>query len=60
MAGTSPPQEMASRIHALWARFAVDGHLSWPQYSSPTNPVFELASGAVEPGVELPAARFVP
>lgn len=60
MAGTNPPQEMADRIHALWARYVVDGHLPWPQYSSPTSPVFELASGTVEPGVELPAARFVP
>jgi para-nitrobenzyl esterase len=60
MAGTDPPQEMAERIHGLWTRFATDGQLPWPAYSSATRQVCELASGSCASEAEMPAARFVP
>ncbi len=60
LAGSSPPQELADRIHGLWAGFVHSGELPWPAYAGDTRPVYELASGTVEPGGDLPAERHVP
>jgi carboxylesterase type B len=32
LAGTAPPQQLASTMHAAWSRFARVGDAGWPQY----------------------------
>lgn len=45
LAGENPPQELADRVHGLWAEFARSGTLPWAEYDGETRMVHELASG---------------
>jgi para-nitrobenzyl esterase len=60
LAGLSPPQGLADRVHRLWVRFAQDGSLPWPEYSSASRMVFSLVQGAAHPEPVMPAAAFLP
>jgi para-nitrobenzyl esterase len=59
-AGPNPPQELADRVHGVWARFATDGTLPWPEFDGSTRQVYalEIATAASEP--EPIAARYLP
>lgn len=57
--GENPPQDLADRVHALWAGFARDGSLPWPMWNG-DRLVFQLASGATVVEPRMPAADFLP
>jgi para-nitrobenzyl esterase len=59
LAGTSPPQALADRVHGLWVRFARDGVLPWPAFDAQSRIVFSLENGAATSEPDLPAARWV-
>ncbi len=60
LCGTAPPQELATRIHAIWVRFAHDGTLPWAPFDRNTRIVHSLEAdqAAFEP--VMPAAAFLP
>ncbi|HET9639310.1 MAG TPA: carboxylesterase family protein [Allosphingosinicella sp.] len=60
IAGTAPPQALADRIHRLWAGFAMDGRLPWPEYDRETRQVYRLEKGEAAHEPAMPAARFLP
>jgi para-nitrobenzyl esterase len=46
--GTEPPQELATRMHAVWVRFAESGDPGWPAYDAErATMVFDTASAVV-------------
>ncbi|KQS05357.1 carboxylesterase [Sphingomonas sp. Leaf357] len=59
LTGTAPPQELASRIHALWVRFATDGYLPWPAFEADTRQVYQLARGETVTEPPMPAAPYL-
>lgn len=59
LAGTAPPQALADRVHGIWAGFARDGGLPWPQFGS-FRQVFQLARGEALHEPVMPAASFLP
>ena len=60
LAGTSPPQVLADRIHKIWVDFARDGSLPWPEYDRETRLVYQLEKGVAEHEPPMPAANFLP
>lgn len=58
-AGEAPPQELATRVHALWAGFARDGELPWAEYEADNRMVHELDSGRTVEEPVMPAQRFI-
>jgi para-nitrobenzyl esterase len=58
--GETPPQELATRTHALWTGFARDGSLPWAAFDRHGRIVYRVA--ADEAGFEpvMPAAAFLP
>ena len=60
LAGPSPPQALADRMHRLWVDFAKGAAPPWPPYDPDTRQVFALEAGvsAFEPAA--PAAPFLP
>ena len=60
LAGTSPPQALAERVHRIWADFARDGSLPWPEYDRQTRLVYKLEKGVAEHEPPMPAAAFLP
>lgn len=60
LAGKNPPQELADRVHALWVRFATDGHLPWPEFDAESRQVFRLVEGVAPHEPPMPAAPFLP
>ena len=59
LAGESPPQELADRVHGLWVGFARTGELPWDQYEARTRMVRSLASGETAHEPVMPAARHL-
>ncbi|NIJ36064.1 para-nitrobenzyl esterase [Sphingopyxis panaciterrae] len=59
LAGEAPPQLLADRVHGIWAGFARDGALPWPQFGS-FRQVFQLARGQAVHEKVMPAAAFLP
>jgi para-nitrobenzyl esterase len=60
LAGLDPPHELAKRTHAIWARFATDGSLPWPEYESQTRMVYQLEKGEAVHEPVMAAARYLP
>jgi para-nitrobenzyl esterase len=58
IAGPSPPQELADRVHAIWVGFASDGSLPWPAYDAKSRIVYSLAGGTVAPDAPMAAEAF--
>jgi para-nitrobenzyl esterase len=59
IAGESPPQALADRVHGLWAGFATSGALPWPQYDAQTRQVYLLEHGETVTEPPIAAERFV-
>jgi para-nitrobenzyl esterase len=60
LAGLSPPQELADRVHALWVSFATHGELPWPRYAAAAPAVYQLERGEWINEPDAPAASIVP
>lgn len=60
LCGTHPPQDLATRIHAIWVQFARDGALPWPAFDRDARNVHRLASGETVTEPVMPAAAFLP
>ena len=57
LAGPNPPQDLADRMHRLWADFAKGRGLPWPQYDAATRQVHRLEKGETITDPEMAAAR---
>jgi para-nitrobenzyl esterase len=60
IAGLNPPQALAERVHGLWAAFARDGQLPWPEFDDDRHAVYQLARGEWISDPKIPAADIVP
>jgi para-nitrobenzyl esterase len=60
LAGTNPPQALAERVHAIWAGFAKDGSLPWPEFDRESRLVYQLEKASVIHEREMPAAGHLP
>lgn len=60
IAGTAPPQELATDIHNRWVRFAEDGTVGWPEFDPDSREVFQLHAGRTIHEPVMPAAAFLP
>lgn len=60
LAGENPPQDLAERMHRIWADFARTGTLRWPPYESSTRIVYDPASDKAAPEAPMPAEHFLP
>lgn len=58
-AGRNPPQELATRVHRLWAGFATNGHLPWAEFDATRQHVYCLHAGQVVQAPSLPIAAFM-
>lgn len=59
IAGVAPPQELATRIHDLWVRFATDGGLPWPEFDAETRQVHLLERGETVREPPMPVVPFL-
>jgi para-nitrobenzyl esterase len=59
LAGMEPPQALADRMHDLWAGFAREGAMPWPEYGSYPM-VYQMTRGEALHEPAMPAAAFVP
>jgi len=59
LAGSNPPQDLATRIHRLWVDFATDGSLPWKPFDTETRQVFQLAAGKPVHEAVMPIAAFI-
>lgn len=59
LAGMAPPQPLADRMHDLWAGFAREGAMPWPEYGSYPM-VYQMMRGEALHEPAMPAAAFVP
>jgi para-nitrobenzyl esterase len=59
LAGMNPPQALADRVHDLWAGFARDGVMPWPEYGGYPM-VYQVTRGEALHESVMPAAAFVP
>lgn len=60
LCGTAPPQDLATRVHAIWVQFARDGSLPWAPFDRETRQVYHLAAGTTLTEPVMPAAAFLP
>jgi len=60
LCGPNPPQELSTRIHALWVQYARDGTLPWPEFDRDTRRVHLLAADETIREPVMPAAAFLP
>jgi len=60
LTGPDAPQDLATRIHAIWVRYATDGTLPWPEFTRETRNVFQLAADRPLHEPPMPAAPFMP
>ncbi|MEO7656520.1 MAG: carboxylesterase family protein [Sphingomicrobium sp.] len=60
IAGESPPEELAKRVHGLWVQFAKDGSLPWPEFEIKSRIVYHLANGETVNEPVMGAAVFLP
>jgi para-nitrobenzyl esterase len=59
LAGFDPPQDLAERVHDLWAGFAREGAMPWPEYGNYPM-VYQMTRGEALHEAAMPAAAFVP
>ncbi|MBS0475153.1 MAG: carboxylesterase family protein [Proteobacteria bacterium] len=57
--GPIEPVELAERVHPIWAGFARDGLLPWPQWGADRQ-VYQLDRGKAIREAVMPAAQFLP
>ena len=60
LAGTSPPQALADRVHRIWVDYARDGSLPWPEFTGDSRLVYQLERGVAVHEPPMPAAPFLP
>jgi len=60
LAGLSPPQDLADRVHRIWVEFARDGSLPWPEFKRESRLVYQLERDVTVHEPPLPAAPFLP
>lgn len=60
ISGTKPPQDLATRMHAIWVRYATDGTLPWPEFNRNTRLVYSITRGEAAFETVMPAAPFLP
>lgn len=60
LAGEAPPQDLATRMHALWLRFATDGTLPWPEFTRENRLVFSMMQREASYEAPMPAKDFLP
>lgn len=60
LCGEAPPQELADRVHRIWADFARDGTLPWDAFDRETRQVYRLAEGRAAHEPPMPCAPFLP
>ena len=60
LAGSDPPQGLADRVHAIWAQFAQDGSLPWPEFTEDSRLVYQLERGEAVAEPPMPAKAFLP
>jgi para-nitrobenzyl esterase len=60
LCGTAPPQDLATRVHAIWVQFARDGSLPWAPFDRERRTVYRLAAGESVSEPVMPAAAFLP
>lgn len=58
LAGANPPQELATRMNAIWAEFAKTGTLPWPAYDV-QRIVYDPATDKAAPEAPFPAERIL-
>jgi para-nitrobenzyl esterase len=58
LVGEAAPQDLADHVHALWARFARDGSLPWPEFKADSRQVYRLEERASFSEGEFPAAQL--
>lgn len=58
LAGANPPQEIATRMNAIWAQFAKTGDLPWPAYDD-QRIVYDPAIDRAAPEAPFPAERIL-
>ncbi len=59
IAGENPPQELAESVHNIWADFARDGSLPWPEWDEDRF-VYQLEAQRTVSEAPMPAAQFLP
>lgn len=59
LAGMDPPQALADRVHDLWAGFAREGAVPWPEFGA-YRMVYQMTRGEALHEPVMPAAAFVP
>jgi para-nitrobenzyl esterase len=60
LAGSDPPQALADRVHTIWAQFARDGSLAWPEFTNDSRLVYQLERDEPITEPPMPAATFLP
>ncbi|HEX7784532.1 MAG TPA: carboxylesterase family protein [Sphingobium sp.] len=60
LAGASPPQPLADRMHRIWVDYATNGALPWPAFDRTTRQVYQLEQGVAIHEPPMPAAPFMP
>lgn len=60
LAGENPPQDLATRMHDVWIKFARSGKLPWPEFDRETRQVHRFGSNDTIFEPAMPAARFLP
>jgi para-nitrobenzyl esterase len=58
LAGESPPQALADRVHRIWVDYARDGTAPWPEFDEATRQVHRLDTGETAHEPPMIAARF--
>ncbi|UKK85745.1 carboxylesterase family protein [Sphingopyxis sp. BSN-002] len=59
LAGEAPPEELAERVHDIWAGFGRSGTLPWAEFGNDRQ-VYQLARGEAVYEPVMPAAEFLP
>ena len=58
LVGETAPKELATHVHSLWAGFARDGRLPWPEFDAESRQVYRLEEGTSASEDEFPAAQM--
>jgi para-nitrobenzyl esterase len=59
LAGMDPPQALADQVHDLWAGFAREGSMPWPEFGA-YRMVYQMTRSEALHEPLMPAAAFVP
>jgi para-nitrobenzyl esterase len=59
IAGPSPPQSIAERVHRTWVNFVAHGRLDWPEFSTRERACMALENAKVARDADMAAARWL-